>query len=425
MAAAADIEGNLARGTKVAVLNFNSDSERFSDYVIEEIAGALVSGKKLVVVDRQSIELIQKEMNLQLSGEVSDESAQRIGAMLGAQSIVSGSLVDTGAWFRFRVNTINVETAQRQVFTSKNINGSDAQVVFLLTGQRVGQTAPVTPAPAAQRPVTPTPAPEGFVRIQGGSFIMGSPASEVYRLDHEVQHRVTVSGFYMGKHEVTVGEFRQFVNATGYKTTAETSGGGYIWIGSVWETKADANWKNPYFSQQDNQPVVVVSWNDAVRYCNWRSEQEWLTPAYTINGDTVNWNRSANGYRLPTEAEWEYACRAGTTTAYSSGSSVDSAGWYGNNSGGTIHPVGTKQANGWGLYDMHGNVHEWCWDWYGAYGTAAQTTDPMGASSGSRRVYRGGSWADVYPLLRSAYRLNLPPSFRYNNLGFRILRPSL
>jgi TolB-like protein len=151
VAAVADIEGSLARGTKVAVLNFTSDAERFSDYVIGELAGALVSGNKLVVVNRQNIDLIRKEMDIQLSGDVSDESAQRIGKQLGVQSIVSGSLINTGAWFRFRVNTINVETAQQQVFTSKNINGSDAQVVFLLTGERV--------APAATAATAPTTAP--------------------------------------------------------------------------------------------------------------------------------------------------------------------------------------------------------------------------------------------------------------------------
>jgi formylglycine-generating enzyme required for sulfatase activity len=239
-----------------------------------------------------------------------------------------------------------------------------------------------------------------------------------------VQHQVTVGSFYMSKYELTVGEFRQFVNATGYKTTAETSGGGYVWTGSDWEMKADASWKNPYFSQQDNQPVVLVSWYDAVNYCNWRSQEDNLTPAYTVSGTNVTWTRSATGYRLPTEAEWEYACRAGTTTLYSSGSSVDGAGWYSNNSGSKTHPVGTKQANGWGLYDMHGNAWEWCWDWYGAYGTAAQT-DPLGASSGTYRVLRGGGWTSDGQYLRSAYRNYYTPSGRDNNIGFRLLRPSL
>jgi formylglycine-generating enzyme required for sulfatase activity len=285
-------------------------------------------------------------------------------------------------------------------------------------------------AAATERPV-----PDGFVRINGGMFTMGSPTSEANRQSDEVQHQVTVSGFYMSRYEVTVGEFRQFVNATGYKTTAETSGGGWIWTGSKWEARADANWKNPYFSQQDNQPVVEVSWNDAVRYCNWRSEQERLTPAYTINGDNVSWNRSANGYRLPTEAEWEYACRAGTTTPFSTGGNIttNQANYngtypYNGNVTGTYRQqttaVGSFTSNPWGLYDMHGNVWEWCWDWYGGYSLTAQT-DPMGASSGTYRVLRGGCWFSDGLNLRSAYRDNFTPSSRNYYIGFRVLRPSL
>jgi formylglycine-generating enzyme required for sulfatase activity len=275
-----------------------------------------------------------------------------------------------------------------------------------------------------------------MVRINGGTFMMGSPATEVGRYDDEgPQHRVTVGGFYMGKNEVTVGEFRRFASASSYKTTAETSGGGYVWTGSEWATKADANWKTPYFSQQDNQPVVLVSWYDAVNYCNWRSQQESLTAAYTVSGTNVTWNRSANGYRLPTEAEWEYACRAGTTTPFSTGSNIttNQANYDGNypyngNAKGTYREkttaVGSFAANPWGLFDMHGNVYEWCWDWFGDYGSGSQT-DPMGASSGTTRVERGGSWNNHGQNLRSALRSYDTPSISLYILGFRLLRPSL
>jgi formylglycine-generating enzyme required for sulfatase activity len=262
---------------------------------------------------------------------------------------------------------------------------------------------------------------------------MGSPTSEANRESDETQHRVTVSSFYMGKYEVTVGEFRAFVNATGYKTTAETSGGGYVWTGSQWERKTDANWKNPYFSQGDSQPVTLVSWYDAVEYCNWRSRAEGLSPAYTVNGANVTWNRNANGYRLPTEAEWEYACRAGTTTPFSTGNNITTsqANYDGNypyngNAKGTYRQkttaVGSFQPNAWGLYDMHGNVWEWCWDWYGDYPRGAQT-NPSGAASGSDRVLRGGSWYSGAQYLRSASRHSFDPSSWYNSLGFRLVRP--
>ncbi|WP_461255992.1 formylglycine-generating enzyme family protein [Treponema sp. R80B11-R83G3] len=262
----------------------------------------------------------------------------------------------------------------------------------------------------------------GFVKINGGTFTMGSPANESGRDINEVQHQVTVSSFYMGKYEVTVGEFKRFVNATGYRTEAEKDGGGYVWNGSQWEKKADANWKNPYFSQGDNHPVVMVSWNDAIQYCNWLSMQEKLTPAYTVNGNNVTWNKNANGYRLPTEAEWEYACRAGTTTAYNRGAVINAIGWHSANSGSKTHPVGQKLANAWGLYDMHGNIWEWCWDWYGDY-TSGSQTDPLGVSSGTYRGLRGGSWYNSAEYLRSASWNYYYPHYRYSNLGFRLVRP--
>jgi formylglycine-generating enzyme required for sulfatase activity len=132
-------------------------------------------------------------------------------------------------------------------------------------------------------------------------------------------------------------------------------------------------------------------------------------------------------YRLPTEAEWEYACRAGTTTKYSFGDSesqLGDYGWYDKNSGGTTHPVGGKKPNGWGLYDMHGNVFEWCQDWYGDY-PSGSTTDPTGAASGSYRVYRGGGWFLISDYCHSAYRFRLTPDYRISYLGFRVLRSSV
>jgi formylglycine-generating enzyme required for sulfatase activity len=224
--------------------------------------------------------------------------------------------------------------------------------------------------------------------------MMGSPASEASRGSGEVQRQITVSSFYMGRYEVTQAEYEAVMGSN------------------------PSNWKG------DNLPVEQVTWYDAVNYCNALSLSKGLTPAYTVSGTNITWNQQANGYRLPTEAEWEYACRAGTTTPYSSGSSVDDVGWYDGNSGRTTHPVGTKQANGWGLYDLHGNVWEWCWDWYGDYDSGAQT-NPMGAYSGEYRVGRGGGWCYSGQYLRSALRFNFTPSNRRSDLGFRLLRPSL
>jgi formylglycine-generating enzyme required for sulfatase activity len=275
-----------------------------------------------------------------------------------------------------------------------------------------------------------------MVGIDGGTFTMGSPASEPGRNDGEGPlHQVTVSSFYLVKYEVTVEEFGRFAASTGYRTEAETDGGGWVWENSGLGQKADANWRNPYFSQNNGHPVVLVSWNDAIRYCNWRSENEGLTPAYTKQGNDVMWEKNASGYRLPTEAEWEYACRAGTATPFNTGSNITTSQAnyngkypYNGNPDGIYQErtseVGSFAPNSRGLYDMHGNVYEWCWDWYGDYSGIAQT-DPAGADSGSGRVMRGGSWLEYGQNLRSAGRFQFDPSYRRCDVGFRLVRPAL
>jgi formylglycine-generating enzyme required for sulfatase activity len=233
-----------------------------------------------------------------------------------------------------------------------------------------------------------------MIRIHGGTFTMGSPDSEPGREDDETRHLVRVSDFFISRYEVTQEEYREVMGAD----LSEFKG--------------------------DSLPVEQVSWFDAIEYCNRRSLMEDLIPAYTVSGSgdrrDVTWNRDANGYRLPTEAEWEYACRAGTTAPYSGGDSVDSAGWHDGNSGHTTHPVGQKEASAWGLYDMHGNVYEWCQDWYGEYADGAQE-DPAGTASSSSRVVRGGSWGSLARYLRSAYRY-FTPSNGSSYVGFRLAR---
>ena len=236
----------------------------------------------------------------------------------------------------------------------------------------------------------------GFVRIEGGTFTMGSPANEAGRGSDEIQRQVTISSFQMSRYPVTQREYQEVMGT------------------------------NPSRFRGDNLPVENVSWFDAIEYCNRRSQREGLTPAYTISGSgndrTVTWNRNANGYRLPTEAEWEYACRAGTTTAYNTGASITTSQANFNRTIDRTTPVDRYPANRWGLYDMHGNVWEWCWDWYGAYASGAQT-NPTGAVSGATRVIRGGSWVGNGQNLRSAYRGVTAPSDRFDDRGFRLLRP--
>ncbi len=255
--------------------------------------------------------------------------------------------------------------------------------------------------------------PEDFVLISGGTFQMGSPESEAWRVDDENAHTVTLSDYYLSKFEVTQADYQAVMG------------------------------ENPSAFSGDDLPVESISWTEAIQYCNARSTQEGLTPAYTVDGQTVSWERSANGYRLPTEAEWEYACRAGTETPFNTQTSIsaDEANYWGdypylieNNyfSQGNLETkpgvyrqttvaVGSFEPNAWGLYDMHGNVGEWVWDWYGNYETDVQT-DPTGPASGTRRVYRGGGWNDFAKNLRSAYRATLPPDNSSFNLGLRLVR---
>ena len=306
---------------------------------------------------------------------------------------------------------INVTNGRQHPELSLRYAG--AASTYLGAGPDTVVTIPASAAQPAYAVTTPTappvelPAPTGIVRINGGAFAMGSPANESGRDSDEIQHRVTVGSFYLSKYELTQKEWYDVMGTTVQQQRGKAGG-------------------PALYGEGDNYPMYYVSWFEAVQYCNARSRKEGLAQAYTVkisnNNRVVTWNRSANGYRLPTEAEWEYACRAGTTTAYNTGASISgSIGWYDANSDSTTHPVGQKPANAWGLYDMHGNVSEWCWDLYGNYPRRAQT-DPTGASSGSLRAARGGSWGSSAGLVRSAVRYGNSPGDQRGNIGFRLAR---
>ena len=249
-----------------------------------------------------------------------------------------------------------------------------------------------------------TETPE-MVYLPGGSFKMGD--SQGKGLDRERPvHEVSLDAFAIGRNLLTVGEFRRFVEVTGYQTEAEQKGGAFVHDGKEWGDKSDASWRNPYIPQDDDHPVVCISWNDAQAYCEWLSEQ------------------TGEQYSLPTEAEWEYACRAASDTAYCFGDDeklLEEYAWYSKNAEGKTHPVGEKRPNDWHLYDMYGNVWEWVQDWYGAYPKEPQH-NPSGPEQGSDRVIRGGGWGLGAGYCRSAYRLMDDPGVRGNNLGFRLAR---
>jgi formylglycine-generating enzyme required for sulfatase activity len=245
-----------------------------------------------------------------------------------------------------------------------------------------------------------TPAPTGsnsaesVVRIPAGRFQMG----EASESDAPV-HEVYISSFYIDKYLVTQQQFEKLMH------------------------------NNPSRWKGTNNPVEQVRWSDAVRFCNARSQLEGLQPCYDLQSWKCNFD--ATGYRLPTEAEWEYACRAGTTTTYFFGDGPAKLGeyaWFDKNAGGRPRPVGQKRPNPWGLFDMCGNVWEWCNDFYGVdyYGTSPRQ-DPHGPDQGKTKVVRGGAWRFSAENLRSGYRYNENPGysdvcFGYDIYGFRCVR---
>ena len=254
-----------------------------------------------------------------------------------------------------------------------------------------------------------------LIFVKGGSFSMGSNDGEQ---DEQPVHQVMVSSFYIGKCEVTQAAFSQYM-------------------------QPEYDWESEY-GLGDNYPAYYVSWYAAIKYCNLRSLAEGLTPCYSISGstnpeawgavptplnatwDAVTCNFSANGYRLPTEAEWEFAARGGVRDQgykYSGSNDPGSVVWYDENSGNKTQVVGTKAANKLGIYDMSGNVWEWCWDWYSSiYYSISSKDDPTGPKTGKYRLLRGGSWFYNASVCAVSHRSYIDATYAESSIGFRLCR---
>lgn len=266
-----------------------------------------------------------------------------------------------------------------------------AAAMASLAGVAFAAKKPVArPVATASAAMTPIP---GFVAIDGGTFTMGRKGGDD---DEKTLHKVRLDSFYMGLTEVTQKQ---------WKTLMGKEAGRY---------------------DGDDFPVVNVSWFDAVDYCNALSKKEGLTPVYSRDGDNVIWNRSANGYRLPTEAEWEFAARGGIKGKgfrFAGSNDGGEVAWHNGTADGYLRKVGLLKPNELGLFDMSGNACEWCWDWWGKLSyTAAEQTNPTGLSKGTKRMYKGGDVSDPVEKCDVGYRNCYTPTKTAGTIGFRVVR---
>ena len=243
-----------------------------------------------------------------------------------------------------------------------------------------------------------------MVRVEGGTYKMGSKDSDkTADNDEQKEHDVTIKTFEISKFEVTVWEWKQYTKANKLKMPLK-----------------------PEWGWQDNYPINGITWEEAIAYCNWLSKKEKLQPVYSKQGPNYVCNFKANGYRLPTEAEWEFAAKGGVKSKgykFSGGNEANEVAWHKAISKNSPHTVGTKLPNELGLYDMSGNVWEWCWDWYNKdYYKIEKGDNPKGPEMGERKCVRGGSWDSQVNYLRPANRISTQPNKTHEFYGFRVAR---
>ncbi|MDR3328918.1 MAG: SUMF1/EgtB/PvdO family nonheme iron enzyme [Prevotellaceae bacterium] len=383
---------------RVAVYIAGSTNENESKVLGAKLVGAITNSAVYVAMERTDAFLkeLRKEQGYQQSGNVDDTEMAAIGKQFGVQyvCVVKVSTSSYGGSL-LASRLINVETGIVDATANKPLTSTDVSSLVKVTQAVAQEMLARTPEVKAEeerklaeekrrkeeaaRQVAAS-FERDMVAVQGGTFTMGCTGEQGSDCDSDEKpaHSVTVSSFNIGKYEVTQAQWTAIMGS------------------------------NPSsFKKGDSYPVESVSWNDVQNFIS------------KLNAAT------GKRYRLPTEAEWEFAARGGTRSSgykYSGSNSVGSVAWYTDNSSSTTHPVGAKQANELGIYDMSGNVREWCSDWYGDYSSSSQY-DPKGASSGSYRVDRGGGWYSTAANCRVAFRSNRTPGNSGNNLGFRLVLP--
>jgi formylglycine-generating enzyme required for sulfatase activity len=350
----------------------------------------------LLYIDGQRIGQIQKDVLFRARLPKGNYKIKAINSMNAADFTFINYVVNPKA-------KETIEELKLQDIITKRINkeAAEAELALKTTTQTKSQKN-------KQDAINKTTGGIDLVYVRGGSFEMGSDKGES---DEKPIHSVTLSNYFIGKYEVTVGQFRKFITATGYKTSADINGGSYLWNGSQWKLQAGVNWESDALGfkrpeSEENHPVIHVSWTDAIEYTKWLS---------TVTG---------KAFRLPTEAEWEFAARGGMSSngyTYAGSNDINLVAWSLDNKSNQTFPVGKKQPNELGIYDMTGNVWEWCSDWYDAdYYAKSPSMNPQGSKSGLFKVIRGGSWGGVSNFNRVTFRYRYFPGNRGKFNGFRI-----
>jgi len=352
--------------------------------------------------DRVDLKQIVGEHNFQRSGLVSDEDIKKIGQFTGAQYVLIAEAVVDGEDMFITAKIIDVETArvirnsnQLMGVSSTEMQSGSQKVAADLLGaphKNGGSTRRPASSPASDRDFTEDAwdIHMKMVWVEGGEFMMGCTSEQDGSCESDEQNvrRVTLDGFYIGMLEVTQSQWEKVVGT------------------SIYQQKSKAGSDLSTYGAGSDYPMYYVSWEEAMEFCRLLS------------------NKTGRTYTLPTEAQWEYAARGGNCaegTTYAGSNMIDVVAWYTDNSGSSTHPCGTKRANALGIYDMSGNVCEWCTDWYSNSYIRDDTNNPTGPSSGYSRVNRGSGWDSKAVRCRVANRFNNSPGYRSYNLGFRVV----
>ena len=381
-----------------------------TDVIVREITSSTVVNSGMYdVIDRMTLNKLAEEQNFARNGMMDETQAVQIGKIAGASKVLFSVLASSGTRNMLTTKLIDVLTGTVEKQQYKLIDQSMDIVLEVenLTKALIGGTMPIRttttttysqtgyasqPAPAANQDFTETAwgINMKMIWVEGGDFLMGCTSEQVGDCGSDEQNvrRVTVDGFYIGMLEVTQSQWEKVVGTT---------------------ISQQGNKKGSDYSLKGvgpDYPMYYVSWDEAMEFCRLLSNKTGLT------------------YTLPTEAQWEYAARGGNKNEgakYAGSNMIDAVAWYTDNSGSSTHIVGSKRANALGIYDMSGNVWEWCKDWYASSYVSYDTNNPVGPSSGSYRVCRGGSGGHTAFGCRVANRHNYSPGNRYYYLGFRVV----